>query len=597
MIDTGIMIVLIILVATAALLILDIIRIDVVAILCMLALAWTGILQPLEALAGFSSNAVITMIAVMIMGRGITRTGVMAGFARLVLKYAGNSRRRIVATVSTAVGLMSGFIQNIGSAVLFLPAILNISRRKKIPASNLIMPIGFAILLSAPLTMIGSAPLMMVNDFLTVSSLEPYRLFAVTPVGLALLFSCVVFFFLLGRYLLPRYKSDDDPDILQAKLVEDWELSANIWHYKIKANSTIVGKAVEETGIWDKYNLNIIAIAADKFSEYAPWRETRFEADQVVALLGREDNVRKFAADHDLVSVEKPKKLELLDDAVSAGFAEVVVPPRSVIAGQTIRKFGLRRRYGVEPVMLFHRGEKVRGNFSDIEITPGDIFIVHGLWDRIIDLKKSYDFVVITPVEGDEKDTSRAWIALLCFAISIGLAVAGFSIPIAFMSGAIIMVLAGVLRIDEAYQVIDWKVVFFLAGLIPLGLAMQKTGTAAFLAGNVISLVQGSNIFLMLLAISALTTLLSLFMSNVGAAVILFPMVISIAGSLGIDPRPLALLVAVSTANSFILPTHQVNALLKTPGRYRNIDYLKAGSGLTLIFLLVVTSIFYFFYL
>jgi len=596
-IDTGIMIVLIILVATAALLILDIIRIDVVAILCMLALAWTGILQPLEALAGFSSNAVITMIAVMIMGRGITRTGVMAGFARLVLKYAGNSRRRIVATVSTAVGLMSGFIQNIGSAVLFLPAILNISRRKKIPASNLIMPIGFAILLSAPLTMIGSAPLMMVNDFLTVSSLEPYRLFAVTPVGLALLFSCVVFFFLLGRYLLPRYKSDDDPDILQAKLVEDWELSANIWHYKIKANSTIVGKAVEETGIWDKYNLNIIAIAADKFSEYAPWRETRFEADQVVALLGREDNVRKFAADHDLVSVEKPKKLELLDDAVSAGFAEVVVPPRSVIAGQTIRKFGLRRRYGVEPVMLFHRGEKVRGNFSDIEITPGDIFIVHGLWDRIIDLKKSYDFVVITPVEGDEKDTSRAWIALLCFAISIGLAVAGFSIPIAFMSGAIIMVLAGVLRIDEAYQVIDWKVVFFLAGLIPLGLAMQKTGTAAFLAGNVISLVQGSNIFLMLLAISALTTLLSLFMSNVGAAVILFPMVISIAGSLGIDPRPLALLVAVSTANSFILPTHQVNALLKTPGRYRNIDYLKAGSGLTLIFLLVVTSIFYFFYL
>lgn len=595
--DTEIIIVLVILIITAVLLISDKIRIDVIAILCMLALAWTGVLQPLEALAGFSSNAVITMIAVMIMGRGIARTGVMAGFARLVLKYAGNSRRRIVATVSTAVGLMSGFIQNIGSAVLFLPAILNISRRKKIPASNLIMPIGFAILLSAPLTMIGSAPLMMVNDFLTGSSLEPYRLFAVTPVGLALLFSCVVFFFFLGRYVLPRYESNEASDILQAKLVEDWELSDNIRHYRIKAKSTIVGKAVEETGIWDKYNLNILAITADKSSEYAPWRETRFEAGQIVALLGSEANVLKFAADHDLVPVEKPKRLELLDDAVSAGFAELVVPPRSAIAGQTIREFGLRRRYGVEPVMLFHRGEKVRGNFSDIKITPGDIFIVHGLWDRITDLKKGYDFVVITPVEADEKDTSRAWIALLCFAISIGLAVAGYSISIAFMSGAIIMVLTGVLKIDEAYHAIDWKVVFFLAGLIPLGLAMQKTGTAAYLAGNVISLVQGSNIFLVLLAISALTTLLSLFMSNVGAAVILFPMVISIAGTLGIDPRPLALLVAVSTANSFILPTHQVNALLKTTGGYRNLDYLKAGSGLTVIFLLVVAGIFYFFYL
>ncbi|MBN1376518.1 MAG: SLC13 family permease [Dehalococcoidia bacterium] len=595
--DTEIIIVLVILVATALLLILDKIRIDVVAILCMLSLAWTGILQPLEALAGFSSNAVITMIAVMIMGRGIARTGVMSGFARLVFKCVGNSQRRIVATVSVAVGLMSGFIQNIGSAVLFLPAILNISRRKKIPASNLVMPIGFAILLSAPLTMIGSAPLMMVNDFLIGSSFEPYRLFAVTPVGLALLFSCVVFFFLLGRYVLPRYESNHDHDILQATLVEDWELSAHIWHYRINANSMIVGKTVEETGIWDKYNINILAIAANKLPEYAPWRETRFAADQSVALLGNEDNVRQFAADYALAPVGKPKRLELLDDAVSAGFAEVVVPPRSAISGQTIRKFGLRRRYGVEPVLLYHKGEKVRGNFSDIEITPGDIFIVHGLWGRISDLKKGYDFIVITPIEAGEKDTSKTWIALMCFAISIVLAVVGFSIPIAFFTGAIFMVLSGVLKIDEAYHAIDWKVVFFLAGLIPLGLAMQKTGTAAFLAGNVISLVQGSNLYLMLLAISALTTLLSLFMSNVGAAVILFPMVISISSTLGIDPRPLALLVAVSTANSFILPTHQVNALLKTPGGYRNIDYLKAGGGLTAIFLLVVTTIFYFFYL
>jgi len=595
--NTEIIIVLSILVIVAILLIVDKLRIDVVAILCMLALAWTGVLEPLEALSGFASNAVITMIAVMIMGRGIARTGLMEGFSRLALKYTGNSQRKIVAVVSTATGLLSGFIQNIGAAVLFLPAILNISRREKIPASSLIMPIGFAILLSGPLTMIGSGPLMLVNDFLIGSSLEPYRLFAVTPVGLALLFSCVAFFFFLGKFVLPRLKSSEDSGLLQKKLVEDWQLSSNIWHYNVTANSPIIGKNLEETGIWDKFNLNILAIAREKSLEYAPWRETKFEANQVLALLGNEANVRKFASVSGLLPVSKPNKFELLDDSASAGFAEIVVAPRSGIAGQTIKKFALRRRYGVEPILLYHKGEKVRGDFSGIEIAPGDILVVHGLWDKIAEMKKGFDFVVITPVETNEKDSSKAWVALLCFALAVGLSVAGFSIPISFMSGAILMVLTGVLRIDETYHAVDWKVVFFLAGLIPLGLAMQKTGAAAYLAGNIMSLVQGSHTFLLLLAISGITTLFSVFMSNIGAAVILFPMVISIANTVGMDPRPLALLVAVSTANSFILPTHQVNALLKTPGGYRNIDYLRAGSGLTVVFLLVVVTIFYFFYL
>jgi di/tricarboxylate transporter len=595
--SSDIIIVLSILVIVATLLIMDRLRIDIVALICMLALAWTGILKPLEALSGYASNAVITMIAVMIMGRGIARTGLMEGFSRLVSKYTGSSQRRIVAMVSTATGLLSGFIQNIGAAVLFLPAIINISRRKKIPASSLIMPIGFAILLSGPLTMIGSGPLMLVNDFLIGSSLEPYRLFAVTPVGLALLFSCVAFFFLVGKFVLPRFKSSEDSDLLQKRLAENWRLSSNIWHYSVAANSPIIGKTLEETGIWDKFNLNILAIAREKSLEYAPWRETRFEANQVLALLGDENDVRKFASTYSLLPVKKAGRFELLDDSGSAGFAEMVVAPRSVIAGQTLKKFSFRRRYGVEPVLLYHKGEKVRGDFSDIEITQGDILVVHGLWEKIADMKKGFDFVVVTPVEANEKDSSKAWVALFCFVLSIGLSVAGFSIPISFMSGALIMVLTGVLRIDEAYHAVDWKVVFFLAGLIPLGLAMQKTGAANYLADNIMSQVHGSHIFILLLAISGISTLFSVFMSNVGAAVILFPMVISIANTAGMDPRPLALLVAVSTANSFILPTHQVNALLKTPGGYRNIDYLRAGSGLTVVFLLIVVTIFYFFYL
>ena len=317
-----------------------------------------------------------------------------------------------------------------------------------------------------------------------------------------------------------------------------------------------------------------------------------------MAVIGQETAARRFSDDYGLDELkEKTGRLEVLDDPTSAGFAEVIVPPRSAIAGESIRKFGLRRRYGVKPVMLYHRGEKVTGDFSGQIIAPGDIFIVHGLWDKILDLKKGSDFLIVTPIEAGESNKSKTWIALACFALAIGLNIAGFPIAIAFLSGAIAMVLTRVLAIEEAYRSVDWKVVFFLAGLIPLGIAMQKTGAAAFLADKVLSPVQGSHPIILLLVISGMATLFSLFVSNVAATVILAPLVIDMAHMTGLDPRPLVLLVAVSAANSFLLPTHQVNALLKPHGRYSNSDYLKAGGGMTVLFLSVVVTVFTFFYL
>ena len=591
--DTGIITVLAILVAVAVLLIIDRLRIDVVAILCLLALAWSGVLEPLETLAGFSSNAVIAMIAVMIMGRGIARTGIMDRFSRIILKVSGTSQPRIIVVTSTITGFMSAVIQNIGSAALILPSVLNISRSRKIPASALIMPIGFAAIVGGTLTMIGSGPLLMVNDFLSKSALQPFGLFSITPVGLALLIFCIVFFYLAGKFILPHREDATSFDIIQKKLIEDWKLSSNIWHFKIPANSILVDKKLDQIKIWEKYHLNILAVSRDKYMEYAPWRETLFEAGQMLALLGDKEDIDKFASDYKLLKLEKAGKLALLEDLSNAGFAEVVVPPRSAISGVSIREFGLRRRYGVEPLILFHKGERVSGDLSDIKIVPGDILIVHGIWENIQKLKLNDDFMLITHMETDKKEVSKSWIALACFAVAIGLSLAGLPISIAFLTGAIAMVLTRVLNIDDAYRAVDWKVVFFLAGLIPLGLAMQKTGAAAYLAEAIMTPIHGSHTFILLLVISAIATVFSLLMSNIGAAVILMPLVINIGLLAGIDPRPLVLLVAVSTANSFMLPTHQVNALLKSPGGYRNADYIKAGWGITMGYLLITVSLFY----
>jgi di/tricarboxylate transporter len=284
---------------------------------------------------------------------------------------------------------------------------------------------------------------------------------------------------------------------------------------------------------------------------------------------------------------------EGIDDPEDYGFVEVIVPPRSELIGRTIREYGLRKRHGVEPVMLFTGGNKFQGDFSDHIISAGDTFIVYGTWRNIRELQTSEPFVIATSINAELKDTSKTWIAAGSFALAIVLALSGFSISIAFLTGAMLMVLAKVMTIQEAYKAIEWKVVFLLVGLIPLGIAMQNTGTAQFLAEGIMTVVEGSHTIVILLTVAILATIFSLVMSNVGAVVVLAPLVVGIGTLSGLDPRPLVLLAAVCAGNSFILPTHQVNALLMTPGGYKTRDYFKAGGGMTLVFLVVAVGFFY----
>jgi di/tricarboxylate transporter len=590
--------VLIILAITVGMLIFEVVRIDIVALLCMLALHWTGILTPQETLSGFSSNAVIAIMAVMILGRGITKKGLMDRYSKAILKKVGNVKSRLIIVMTLSAGLFSAFIQNIGSAALFLPGIITLSRRGKIPASALIMPLGFATILGGTLSMVGSSSLIVVNDLLRNDGLEPYGLFSVTPVGALLLLSGIAFFFFFGKYLLPDrpYRGKLVTD--QENLIKTLDLPNQIWHYTIPANSSLIGKTAEESGIWDEYSLHLLGLSGSHdVVAYAPWRETSFRAEQELALLGEEENVTRFATAHNLVCQDRTAQFASLKNPERAGFAEIIIPSRSELVGQSIRHYALRKRYAVEPVMLFSKGEQIIEDFSDHLIIPGDTLIIHGLWENISNLKSSSDFVVATSISYEQKDQSKTWIGALCFLGSIVLAMTGFSISLSFFTGAVALVLTRVLSIQEAYQAIEWKVIFLLAGLIPLGVAMQKSGTAVYLAENLMLQIQGEHPLMLILAIALLSTLLSLVISNVGTVVVLTPLVMSMSVISGLDPRPLALMAAVCATNSFILPTHQVNAMLMSSGGYRNADYLRAGSGMTVIFLVVVVTYFYLFHL
>jgi di/tricarboxylate transporter len=593
--ESEIIIVLVILGLTVIMLVLDLIRIDIVAIACMLALGWTGILDAEEMFSGFSSNAVLAMLSVMILGRGIARTGIMDEFSKLVISKAGTSKRNLIGLLSISVGFLSGLIQNIGAAALFLPGILQVSRRTKIPSSSLIMPIGFAAILGGTLTMVGSGPLILVNDLLKNEGLEAYNLFSVTPIGSILLIAGIVYFLLFGNKILPQKDTGKEEKSEQEELVEKLNLPHNINLLSINEKSSLAGKTTEEAHLWNSYHLNLIGIGNEKEVVYAPWRESKFKEGQTLALLGSTENIERFSKDFRLNNVSSSEFFSEDFDANESGFAEIIIPPRSELAGKSIREFSLRKRYAVEPIILFNKGERVADNFSDVEIISGDTLIVYGRWVELKALKDSADFVVLTSFEVNKKDKSKTLPAIVCFLLAITLAMLGFPISMAFLTGVLFMVFTRVLNIAEAYESIEWKVVFLLAGLIPLGVAMQKTGTAMFLAESIMSVVIDLHPVYFVLMVGVLSTVFSLFMSNVGAIVLLAPLVIGMANIADIDPRPLVLMAAVCAANSFILPTHQVNAFLMSSGGYRNADYMKAGSGMTILFLAITVSIFYFF--
>lgn len=583
--------VLVVLAATIVLFVSDRLRVDLVALLALLALAWLGLVEPEEALAGFSSGAVISIIGVMILAYGLERSGVTSRLARPLLALAGRSERRLLGLVMVAVGSLSAFMQNIGAAALFLPVLLRTSRERRIPASRLLMPVGFAAILGGSLTLVASGPLIVLNDLLRQGGERPFGLFAVTPIGALLLGAGVAYFLVAGRWVLPDRAPADTPEDPQRRLCEAWRIAATVHGCAVDDRSRLVGMTVEEARLWQDYALNLVALREGGDVQDAPWRQTRFAVGQELLLLGSAEDFERFVADQGLRrSAEAERWRAALAAAQSHGFAEFVVRPRAAVVGKTLRQLALRKHHRLEPLVLLSGDGAPSRDFSDVPLRPGSALLVYGAWDRQRELGRDPSFLLVTPIETESVQAGKGTLALVVFVASIGLALSGLPLSISLLSGAVAMVLLRIVPIDAAYCAVDWRTVFLIAGLIPLGTAMEKSGAAALIARGLTGAVAGASPLLVLLAVATLTTLFSLFLSNVAATVLVVPLALVIGQETGIDPRALALLVAVAASNSFALPTHQVNALFMAPGGYRNRDYLVAGGVMTLIFLLIAVG-------
>lgn len=578
------------------------VRVDVVAILMMVCLPLLGLVTPKEAFVGLSSNAVVSIIAVIIIGAGLDKTGMINKLVKPVLAVAGNSTSRIIVAISFTVAVISSFMQNIGAAALFLPAIQRISKVQKIPLGRLLMPVGFSAILGGTITLVGCSPLILLNDLLLPFNLEPFGLFDVTPIGLALVVSGILCFIFLGKFILPQGEVADDQAPEQTCALDSWDDPGtdNYCFYELTTsdNYTDYRDTVRVDDLHRRYLVSILALTEPpdyKILSPSPDTEIRSKVDLVV--WGEKRDVQRLAAAEEMHLKESIECYGKEFETETSGMVEAVVSPRSQFSGRSMGKNNFNDRFRVTPLSI-HRQENVyKAKLDDILLKTGDVICFYGTWKRLEALHQEGGLLFSLPSDLEDMRPEKALWAGGWLVLSLVM-IMGFDIQlsVALMTGALGMVITKVLSIDEAYQSVDWRTIFLLAGLIPLGIATQKTGTAAWIAASILNIIGDVQPIVLLTVIGILSTLFTLVISNVGATVLLVPLVVNMALAAGTDPRMAALVVGLATSNSFVLPTHQVNALYMGPGRYRTIDFIKAGSLVSILFLVVMITMIYLFY-
>lgn len=575
----------------------ELLRVDVTAITIMVLLGLSGLVPAEQLFEGFASNAVISIIAVMILGAGLDRTGIMNQVAGLIMRFGGNTERRVNALVTSSVGLVSSFMQNTGAAALYIPVVSRIASRSNLPLSRLLMPMAFCAILGGTITMVGSSPLILLNDLMQTSSrslpsgvatLDTFELFSVTPVGLLLLASGVLYFLLLGKRILPKVPTSATPGETKDYFADIYGIRGDVFETVVGVDSPLVGLTVGEAEASVDAPM-VLALRSGDDSRLAPPSDEMIWTHSVLGIMGPRPQVEAYAQANDLRLQPRLRNFGHLLNPARAGISEVVIAPGSKLIGKSIGEVRMRKRYGLN-VLAINRGDEIlRDNIRDLDLKVGDSLVIHSTWRNLADVAKDRDFVVVTDIPTEEQRPHKVPHALAFFAIAIGLVIfTDFRVSIALMTGALGMVLTGVLGIDEAYQAVSWKTVFLLASLIPLGYAMETTGTAAWMAQTMLDRLGGVDVITLQVVLAVLATFFTLVMSNVGATVLLVPLGINLAIEVGAEPEVFALIVALATSNAFLLPTHQVNAMTMGPGGYRVRDFLRAGGLMSVVYIAVL---------
>lgn len=600
-----------ILVVAVVLFITEWIRVDVVALGVVVSLMLAGILSTDEAFSGFSNAAVLTIASLFIVGGAVLQTGLAGMIGRRLLTVAGDDEVRLTVVLMTAVALLSGFMSDTGTVAVLLPAIVILARSASISPSKLLIPLSFGALLGGATTLIGTPPNLIVSDLLHEEGLAPFTFFSFTPMGLVLIVTGILFMMLVGRRLLPdrRPRVESQPVETPEELMDLYRLPENLFRLRVRRGSELVGQTLADARLREQFEVNVLEIlrreeprpslrlvgqrelrlgTAAERAAVNPEADTQIQVDDLLIVQGSTNDVTHAAAVWNLAVQPAQAEDEEALITQEVGIAEVVIPPRSAVAGKTLVELRFGRVYGLTVLAIDRPGVKGPLDLKETELQFGDILVVQGPWERILALKqRRRDFVVMGQPETmiGAPRRGKATVALVVLAGMLALMITNL-IPVstASMLAALGMVLTGCLTMDEAYEAVDWRSVVLIAGMIPMSLALEKVALVDLAAQVLVGKLGSLGPLAVMAGLFLLTSAFTQVLSNTATTVVVAPIALAAARTLGVQPYAFLMAVAVAASMAFASPVASpVNTLVMGAGDYRFGDYVKVGVPMILL--------------
>ncbi len=583
------------------------VRSDIVALCALVALMLLGILTPDEALAGFSSNVIIMMVGLFVVGGAIFQTGLAKMISSKLMKLAGQSETRLFVLVMLVTSFMGAFVSNTGTVAIMIPIVVSMAMSVKMNPGRLLMPLAFASSMSGMMTLIGTPPNLVINEELVSGGYPGLGFFTFLPVGLICATVGTLLLLPLSNKFLSKPGALSGASASSGKslktLVKEYGISSNLHRLQVNAASLVVGKMIGELNIRKNYSLNIIEVRHVERNQRNPLlknmvqqaadSDTVLRTDDILYISGNADIVKVFAEKYKLeILPETDGSAKTALDFYDIGVAEIVVMSSSSVVNKTIREIEFRTKYNVSVLGICRKNKYIMQGIVDETIHTGDVLLVQGTWDNIASLEKeSSEWIVVgRPLEEAAKVTLdyKAPVAAVIMLGMIAVMVFDF-IPVApvtaVLIAALLMVLTGCFRnVEAAYKTINWESIVLIAAMMPMSVALQKTGVSALISNALVANLGGYGPILLLAGIYFTTSFMTMFISNTATAVLMAPIAMSSAEQIGVNPVPMLFAVTLGASLCFASPfSTPPNALVMPAGQYKFSDYVKVGLPLQII--------------
>ncbi len=590
---SGIIIVLVITFVAIFLFITELIPVEVTALSVMVLLMLTNVISPEEGLSGFSNVATLTVFSLLVLSLGLQSTGVVNYIGEHLEKVTGENDFKIFIFIVVGVAFLSAFMNNTAIVAIFLPVVMRLAKVAKSSPSKFLMPLSFAAMIGGSCTVIGTSTNIIVNSYYQSQTGNEFGIFEFTFLGLLFFIGFLIYMLLIGWRIMPERRKDNNV------LTEEYELNKYLTQIVVKRNSPMIGKTLAETELVKRYRVRVLEILREEGTVWLP---------NQVEYIQENDQITIKAYLEDLLEIQGRQGIKIMRDvslddeelnSEETVLFEAVIGQTSFLVGKVIRDVDFKQLFDAVPLALRRSGVPVAKRIRDIQIQFGDVLLLEARRSGLNSFYNSKDFIVLEKVKKmNFRHRKMLLSTLIVLAVIIAAATNITSIIVAALTGVVAMLITGCLSVRYMYRKMDWRVIFLLAGILPLGIAFTKTGTSDLIAQGIIGMSGTGSVRLIISVLFLATTLLTSFMSNNATAVLLAPIAVTIATQLNMDPKPFLVTVMFAASTSFATPIgYQTNTLVYGAGQYTFTDFMKVGGGLTLVVWLLATWLIPIFYL